>query len=66
MSFKGKNRSITKRANSLCEKFGVSSKEYNLKRPEDLKFLHLEDFTKKLKTPRNTIAFLYSARKAEF
>ena len=55
VSFKGKKTGLLqKRANSLCEKiWRVSSKEYNLKRPEDLKFLHLEDFTKKLlKTPQ--------------
>ena len=51
--FQRKTGLLQERANSLCEKFGELVHKNSLKRPEDLKFSHLEDFTKKLlKTPR--------------
>ena len=55
-SYRGKTGGdFQKRINSLCSKiWRVNSQEYNLKKPNDLKFQQLEDFVKKLlKSPKH-------------
>ncbi len=56
VSYKGKKGGyFQKKIKSLCSKiWRVNSEEYNLKKPNDLKFKHLEDFVKKLvKSPKH-------------